>query len=241
MKITTTIVIPDPPESFLDYNEELEHITEYDSDEKVNYCFYNIDTECWFYESDRIPTVNLKLYHHFLIKEKFPKHPETLNGYELTYEGLAKDCDHLEGKKVVYYDRVAESWDVTITNFNNCCFLPTQPICSLKPIPQTAEEWFKEKLPEDIAQLAIENIIDVELANKKFSDFEDALAFAFIWNDTPQTDPFWARVSKAERCNTPFPEIPNANRELIEAKEAVQKAQEQLKYAMANLNSLEKK
>jgi|GEM_PF-5819183 len=239
MKTTTTIEIPNPPESFLDYNEELEHITEYDSDEKVRYCFYNINFRRW-YVNENIPDINPERYHHFLIKEKFPKHPETLNGYELTYEGLAKDCDHLEGKKVAYYDRVAESWDVTITNFNNCCFLPTQPICSLKPIPQTAEEWFKEKLPEGIAQLAIENI-DVEFIDEKFSDFEDALYLAFIWNDTPQSDPFWVDVSKAATSNKPFPEIPNANRELLEAKEAVQKAQDQLKYAMANLNSLEKK
>lgn len=110
MKITTTTEIPDPPESYLDYNEELVHITKYDSSEKVKYCIYGINSRCWYFEYSKVPRTSPEYLHHFLIKEKFPKHPKELNGYELEYVPNEKHNEVLAGKDYALYSKNMGKW-----------------------------------------------------------------------------------------------------------------------------------
>ena len=62
---------------------------------------------------------------------------------------------------------------------------------------KTIKQWFEETLPKEIAELAIENTI--ELSGKwrlefKEPDFKNAVLGAFVWKASKQGHSFWETI-----------------------------------------------
>jgi hypothetical protein len=67
-----------------------------------------------------------------------------------------------------------------------------------KDVLKTAEEWFKECLPPDIAEKAIANTKaeNPEDLHGEFTCLQHALENAFIWSNSPEGIGYWSEVNK---------------------------------------------
>jgi len=80
---------------------------------------------------------------------------------------------------------------------------------------KTAEEWFRECLPPDVAAEAIQ--LGSDLIDLDDETPHGALDGSFVWGDSPQGHDYWNAVYDALQDGTPIPPLPGTPEKLTPA------------------------